>query len=149
MPRNEQHSPWSTEKKPDPSKSRPSSPEGMISVRTTSADAEKQRIYAPSSSANWDSSLGRTFMPFSPARVLQLSATSAKLFFSLALRLFSGDVGGIARRWAAIDAGVARDETFDDENERRLYGVYGVESEVTGVYGEELAWRWWVRCSVR
>ena len=88
-------------------------------------------------------------MPFSPARVLQLSATSAKLFFSLALRLFSGDVGGIARRWAAIDAGVARDETFDDENERRLYGVYGVESEVTGVYGEELAWRWWVRCSVR
>ena len=88
-------------------------------------------------------------MPFSLALVRQLSAISAKLFLSLPLKLSSGETGTFRRRCPAIDAGVARDDTFDDENDRRLYGVYGVESEVTGVYGELLTWRWCARCKPR
>ena len=59
-------------------------------------------------------------MPFSFARVLQFSVISAKLLRSFPLKLSSGETGMFTRRWTGTDAGVANDETFDDENERKL-----------------------------
>lgn len=34
------------------------------------------------------------------------------------------------------EAGVAKEEAFDEEIDLRLMGVYGVEYDVKGVYGE-------------
>ena len=65
-------------------------------------------------------------IPFSFARVRQLSAISARLFLLVvfAWKLTSGDKFKERRRLLPLtDAGVARLEPFDDGADRRLIGV--------------------------
>lgn len=69
-------------------------------------------------------------IPFSFARVLQFSAISARLFAFVST---SGDTERLRRLRLAAEAGVARVETLELENERRLSGVYGVDDIVPGV----------------
>ena len=54
-----------------------------------------------------------------------------------ARKLFSGEMLEKLRRLLlAAELGVASDDAVDEENDRRLRGVYGVEYTVAGVYGE-------------
>ena len=67
-------------------------------------------------------------MPFSLARFLQLLVVSATLFLGRMRKLFSGErLEKLRRRLLAAALGVASDEPVDDEKDRKLRGVYGVE----------------------
>jgi hypothetical protein len=59
---------------------------------------------------------------------------SAKLL-SL-LRATSGDSGKLSLLTLEAEPGVVSVEPFDEENERRLRGVYGVEFVLSGVAGD-------------
>ena len=76
-------------------------------------------------------------MPFSLALFRQLCVASATLFLFFMRKLFSGEMlEKLRRRLLAAELGVANEEPVDEEKDRKLRGVYGVEYMVAGVYGE-------------
>lgn len=74
-------------------------------------------------------------IPFSFARERQFSAISARLLSRLFVAS-SEDTEKLILLTLEAETGVFNAELFDDANERRLSGVYGVERALIGVSGE-------------
>ena len=75
-------------------------------------------------------------MPFSCARLRQLSAVSAIPFSPFVWKLSSAERDRLSRLFAFVEEGVAKEEAVDVEKERKLIGVYGDVSKAAGGYGE-------------